>query len=367
MTGDSKFDDVAYYHDASGNIVESGGAHAACTAEFAGVLMQSSFARGGVGSGGGGGGGTAAAADDDTSFDPVVVMDDNMDGSYAGSSRLCIAGIYRLKVSVDGLEVQGSPFEVRVRAAEMCAKRSVVWWGRYADPATALQVGGPGGGGSAGGYGTAVRCCVGNALLFTVSARDSWGNKCVENEGRLISVQVFLVDADHTPTGAALSTTEFTKSTNGVFPCYFQSPDAPGQYAIHILLDGSNPEKRHMQGSPFLLTVNVAQAPEESAAEEKAAELNTQREKDIKQEKEDEDVGGGLKSSREIAPEDDEGAEKNEELYTTLRRQELTRKRAEDALRKERLKVALEREEKRRQKAVKRTGGGFIIQYSKEI
>lgn len=48
-------------------------------------------------------------------------------------------------------------------------------------------------------------------------------------------------------------------------------------------------------------------------------------------------------------------------------REEITNKRALDALQKEREKIALEKITHQKKKAVKRTGGGFTIQYSKDI
>ena len=46
---------------------------------------------------------------------------------------------------------------------------------------------------------------------------------------------------------------------------------------------------------------------------------------------------------------------------------EMTRKRAQDALQRHHADISRKNEEKRRNQAIKRTGGGFTIQYSKEI
>lgn len=50
-----------------------------------------------------------------------------------------------------------------------------------------------------------------------------------------------------------------------------------------------------------------------------------------------------------------------------VERQEATRRRAELALRRQQNKLAVERELKKKDKAVKRIGGGFLISYSKDI
>mmetsp|Transcript_34280 Transcript_34280/g.34947 ORF Transcript_34280/g.34947 Transcript_34280/m.34947 type:complete len:239 (+) Transcript_34280:2-718(+) len=50
-----------------------------------------------------------------------------------------------------------------------------------------------------------------------------------------------------------------------------------------------------------------------------------------------------------------------------LRRQQATRERASEALRRERNKLIKEREARRRHQSVKRTGGGFVIQFSQDI
>lgn len=54
-------------------------------------------------------------------------------------------------------------------------------------------------------------------------------------------------------------------------------------------------------------------------------------------------------------------------MLDTTKLQELTRKRAEEALRKEQQRRREERSAQKLQKSVKRTGGGFIVQYSKDI
>ena len=57
----------------------------------------------------------------------------------------------------------------------------------------------------------------------------------------------------------------------------------------------------------------------------------------------------------------------NLEKFERLRKQELTKRRAMDGLRNENSKRAKEKEERRLNRIYKRTGGGFIVQFSKDI
>lgn len=62
-------------------------------------------------------------------------------------------------------------------------------------------------------------------------------------------------------------------------------------------------------------------------------------------------------------------ASSNKRLFMveSLNKLELTRRRAEDALRKERIKREQERQDAQRRKQVRRVGGGFSIVYSKDV
>ena len=57
----------------------------------------------------------------------------------------------------------------------------------------------------------------------------------------------------------------------------------------------------------------------------------------------------------------------NLDKFERLRKQELTNRRAMEALEKEKRKRSREREERRLNRMSKRTGGGFIVQFSKDI
>lgn len=316
--------------------------------------------------------------------DPAVALDDNMDGTYNGSCRLYISGQYRMSVAVDGLDIEGSPFEVSVKPGRICAAKSYAWWGRFADAESALAAAvearqtlgadlGPGtaGGGGAqavarsssaalsyalggyGGYGVALKCCSGDAILFTVSARDAWGNKCIETNGDSIEVQVWT--GPHVPTAHQLSSASFSGATSGIYPCYFQSPLEAVDYVVRVGVKGVDNDKiQSIQGSPFTLTVSPKIEPttnEFSASQ--TIQLDTEP--------------GQVAKTEEYVPVLADPQEEKNEAFVALRRQELTRRRAADALRKEQARQVLEREEQRRRKAVKRTGGGFIIQYSKDV
>lgn len=57
----------------------------------------------------------------------------------------------------------------------------------------------------------------------------------------------------------------------------------------------------------------------------------------------------------------------NLDKFERLRRQEITNRRAMDALQKEKQKRSAEKEERRLNRLSKRTGGGFIVQFSKDM
>jgi hypothetical protein len=59
--------------------------------------------------------------------------------------------------------------------------------------------------------------------------------------------------------------------------------------------------------------------------------------------------------------------QENLEKFEVLRRREMTNRRAVEALRKEKSRRSRENEERRMNRLSKRTGGGFIVQFSKEV
>jgi hypothetical protein len=63
------------------------------------------------------------------------------------------------------------------------------------------------------------------------------------------------------------------------------------------------------------------------------------------------------------------GGEKDEKeaMIELVTAQAATQRRAELALKRLQNEIAMEREKKKREKAIRRTGGGFIISYSKDI
>ena len=56
-----------------------------------------------------------------------------------------------------------------------------------------------------------------------------------------------------------------------------------------------------------------------------------------------------------------------EQFLQELTRAELTQRRAEEALKKHRAAIKAKRERERTAKRAKRTGGGFVIEYSKDV
>ena len=129
-----------------------------------------------------------------------------------------------------------------------------------------------------------------------------------------------------------------------------------------------------MQGSPFLLTVLPRRR--RIIAEDKQGSLSDCQEEENEPQalsQGDDEMKKGVEEDADTKPEGardggvKEEEEKMDKLIVQISGQEATMRRAELALQKQRAKLASEREERRRNKAVRRCGGGFHIQYSKEI
>ena len=113
-----------------------------------------------------------------------IPIDDNLDGQYSGAVVLKLSGTYRLNITLDGLEIQGSPFELHVNAtnSEPTSLFLLVWRLRWEEGGIHPAVQGFGGllqedevEGWSGDYITAAQ---GDVIAFTVSCRDKYGNKC---------------------------------------------------------------------------------------------------------------------------------------------------------------------------------------------
>ena len=280
---------------------------------------------------------------------PEVIIDDNFDGTYSCTLKLYFTGLYRLTLSLNSMDINGSPFDVLVTPGKIHAPNCSVWWGRYAVIENAEIASGD-------GFGTQLKCECGDAMAFTVSCRDLYGNKFTDFLGHSVELEL------RTSTNEWISTSNITHGSNGIVPCFIQTKaNAPGEYFVEVSIDSIG---EHVEGSPFKLTTSTRvssiptpqpqphpQPSSESSSTAAAATMDIPMEIDtISSEV------NGLVADLPIDPQ-----------FLALHRQEITRRRAEDALRKERARLVLEREERRRQKSVKRTGGGFIIQYSKDI
>jgi alpha-tubulin suppressor-like RCC1 family protein len=292
-------------------------------------------------------------------------IDDNMDGTYNITLKLYVVGNYRISTRLNGLEVQGSPMNVSVIAGSVCAANCTVWWGRYAIAAPSSSSCSSSSRASAAGVDTVeLASTTGTAMSFTVSLRDTYGNKVVDTSSCTITVEIRShPDISTTENSTVYDTGSFTRGSSGIIPCFCTAPPMPGTYAVHVYVNKSaiGGNNNMVDGSPFTLNTSAPPVPistaeggvkAESIGEEAAVA--------------DDSVVG---NAEEKAVEEEEQAviPLSEELLA-LRRQEMTRRRADEALRKEQARLAFERDEKRRQKArARRTGGGFIIQYSKDV
>jgi alpha-tubulin suppressor-like RCC1 family protein len=264
---------------------------------------------------------------------PKAIIDDNMDGTYDCTLKMYLVGSYRLSLYLNGLEIAGSPWSIVVAPAKVFPARCTAWWGKYAqDSSDPLSL----------------ACSPRTAMSFTVSLRDAFANKVTGHADNCIVVKISGVDDDREIGEAS----NFSKGSSGIIPCYCTAPPEPGEYRVLVGINSIAKAECNVEGSPFSLVVSSTQLSEPSLPPV-AAEAS------ICGSPADE-----VNSPLYTMLVDTENTVTTE--LTKLCRAEMTRKRAEDALKKEQTKLALERAEKRRQKAVRRTGGGFIIQYSKD-
>ena len=209
-----------------------------------------------------------------------------------------------------------------------------------------------------------MECGVGAAMVFTVSARDKFNNKV--REGALDHLMVVRCrrrtlegEADDRENNRVVSETTWAGSSLGIFPCVLDTRGfALGEYEVLVGLDGvgtdlelAGQEKNNhkIQESPFRLVVTNAPI---SSSLSPPLSVDTMPAVDLGVIVEEEGKGTDSEVEKEII---------------VLTREETTRLRALNALKQQRAQLQAEKEEKRRKKSVKRVGGGFLIQYSKEI
>jgi hypothetical protein len=194
-------------------------------------------------------------------------------------------------------------------------------------------------------------CNVGDAVVFTVSCRDKYSNKCDDTSNHCVIIECYQILHDN---NILISKAEWNGSSHGIFPCSFQSPNEVGKYYLSIGIDNTNNKNSLIKGSNFLLTVNPKIIIDDIPSI-------------IKNINEDEKE---LINNNIINNNDNDNIniiEIKENKTIELSKLQMTRKRGEDALKRQKKQYELEKEERRKKKAIKRTGGGFLLQYSKDI
>ena len=321
-----------------------------------------------------------------------VDIDDNLDGQYSGVVMLKLAGTYRLNVTLDGLAIQGSPFELSVNATNLSPQRCFCWFGAFAVTSSggkALPVDDSGEVNlldddkkEEGWTGDHIAAAYADTIVFTVSSRDKFGNKCSATDHAVVvkaehvgvmgeAAPSISLHAERTPTAEAETESEsWSGSSLGLFPCGFDTRKCKEScfYLLHVAIDYFG-ESRAVEGSPFKLALGK-QRPK-------------RQEKEVEIEVAQEDEEGGMtvqvsKAHTTIKAADDSALGRSlagqeaeddqaEQFLQELTRAELTQRRAEEALKKHRAAIKAKKERERTAKKAKRTGGGFVIEYSKDV
>jgi len=262
-------------------------------------------------------------------FDENAIIDDNFDGTYDGYLSLFFTGKYRVKITLNELEIKNSPFEIECRPGKVSPSNCISYFGKFADFSALLT-------------GTInLICNCEDGMVFTVSCYDKYGNKCTEISGVSISVNCEL-QSENNEKVETISSETYSQGSNGIFPCVLHSPNEIGIYKVSVYLSDYSNTKKHIKGSPYNLTVN----PKVVDNQNESTTFNSIDKIDIVNE--------------DILTEE-------ENKIITLTKMEITRQRALDALRKKMNLIKFEKEMKKRKANIKRVGGGFLISYSKDI
>lgn len=264
--------------------------------------------------------------------DETCTIDDNFDGTYDCTVNLLVAGNYRLKISHCGLEVKGSPFEVEVVPGKLFPPYCIPWWGRFLCRNSMFE------------GNLKLNCNVDDGCVFTVSCYDRYGNKCMTSSSFVIITCESENDDDNYK-----SRQIWKDSSNSIFPCVLNAPSKVGIYRVKVFVDNDDNNDNQVKGSPFVLTVN----PKIIVSDGTTTIVGE----------------NNINDQQQLNGNDSDCNSNNEaeEKQIQLSKMDMTRKRAEDALRKKRNLLKFEREMKMKEKSVKRTGGGFIIKYSSDI
>lgn len=171
--------------------------------------------------------------------------------------------------------------------------------------------------------------------IFFVQARDAHGNIVIKTNDKIevylsrIQGTTLVKDFDISPVG------------NGLYKCSAElnSSLSESEYTIHVKINASD-----ILYSPFVIEIDRGANNRQISPTEEFGFLDS--------------VALDELSSNSGPPLD---------YLMQLNKSEITRQRALEVLKRERRKLETEKEAKRRQKLIKRTGGGFLVKFSKDI
>lgn len=194
----------------------------------------------------------------------TIEFDDNFCGTYTVVFQCMIAGNYSLSITLDELEIKDSPIELIVEASDVCPKNCIVWWGKYAVASSEEML----------------LSAVGESVVFTVSCRDVFNNKCWNTSPHYVEVAIYTEENLQGEDTQSYESTIWRDSSSGVFPCMFRSPSKPGIFKVSVKLRkvDTDASGSHVKGSPFSLTVTDTVCDEkcsEGGNEEKSRDEST--------------------------------------------------------------------------------------------
>jgi len=256
----------------------------------------------------------------------TVDIYDDMDGTYSGDFKLMLEGSYQLHISLDDLPISGSPFELQVAPApNLSAPRCFCWWGKFAVekagytmnttsankeegktetassmlPSAKVSATIASVSGTMPGYGRELECFQGDNLMFTVSAKDKFGNRA-DASNAIISVRwrenleekckrLGTHKGDDMPFVEMGEISKWPGSSSAIFPCSLDSRHCKELtfYWVDVVLGEMTPRDtflsdvkeadddeqhdelyshlNHVEGSPFKLFVK--EKPDETEEE----------------------------------------------------------------------------------------------------
>lgn len=176
----------------------------------------------------------------------AVDFEDNFCGTYTVVFRCMITGNYSLSIMLDELEMKDSPIELIVEESDVSPKSCIAWWGRYAVASLSEML----------------QSAVGESVVFTVSCRDIFNNKCWISSSHYVKVVIHSEERQEGEDSVEYHSSIWRDSSSGVFPCMFKSPSKTGRFNVSVLiLQNDDAEmiaqssRSHVKGSPFSLAV----------------------------------------------------------------------------------------------------------------